>query len=391
MCASPLRFLRAGPPPPKVALLPDPVFFSRVVPITPGASPAEAAGQVELALEAMSPFPLTQLYYGWFWSAGTEQAFVFAAYRRRFTTDQMAEWEGAEVVLPSFAAVLGARVQPATTVILQSPTGLTAVHWETPAVPSRVISQPLDPEPTEEARGQAREELIRAIGGSKTVIDLQSPLAADPAKSDGELVFRQNDFESRLAARTASALDVRDKGDLAALRAARKRDVVLWRVAMAAAAVIIFLGLGELALMAGKSWQSMRQRIYLAQKPRVDRIENVHQLTHRIDELATKRLLPLEMVTQLVGENLERKPADIQFTNVQADTTRGLYTVVVQGRTNNPPQINAYEATLKALPIFEKVVANIDDLRSDRASFTLVATFKPDALKPTKGSLAAKP
>ena len=46
MCASPGDFLRAGPPPPRVALLPDSVFFSRAVPVAPGATRAEVVAQV---------------------------------------------------------------------------------------------------------------------------------------------------------------------------------------------------------------------------------------------------------------------------------------------------------------------------------------------------------
>ena len=42
----------------------------------------EAAAQVELALEGVSPFPLAQMYYGWFWLPGAGQALAFAAYRR---------------------------------------------------------------------------------------------------------------------------------------------------------------------------------------------------------------------------------------------------------------------------------------------------------------------
>ena len=115
--SSPLSLLRAGPPPPKVALLPDSAFFTRVVGVTAGASPAEAVSQIELALEGLAPFPLSQLYYGWFWRPGTETALLFAAYRRRFTAEQVAEWEGAELVLPAFAAALGAEVEPATTLL----------------------------------------------------------------------------------------------------------------------------------------------------------------------------------------------------------------------------------------------------------------------------------
>ena len=112
-----LATLRAGPPPPKVALLPDGLFFTRALPVAAGATSAEAAAQVELALEALSPFPIAQLFYGYFWTPGSETAFAFAAYRRRFTSDQIAAWTGAELVLPAFAALLGAAVKPATTVI----------------------------------------------------------------------------------------------------------------------------------------------------------------------------------------------------------------------------------------------------------------------------------
>src|SRR3954463_5404983 len=101
MCASPLSFLKNGPPPPKVVLLPDALFFSRAVPIAGGATAPEVAAQVELAIEAISPFPLPQLYYGWTWQPGADHAFAYAAYRRRFTSEQTATWTDAELVLPA--------------------------------------------------------------------------------------------------------------------------------------------------------------------------------------------------------------------------------------------------------------------------------------------------
>ena len=78
--ASILSFLRAGPPPPRVALLPDSAFFTRAVPVPEGAQPAEVAAAVELGLEAASPFPLAQLYHGWYWRPGSPHALAFAAF-----------------------------------------------------------------------------------------------------------------------------------------------------------------------------------------------------------------------------------------------------------------------------------------------------------------------
>jgi hypothetical protein len=390
MCASPLRFLRAGPPPPRVALLPDALFFIRSIPITKGATAAEATAQAELALEGISPFPLAQLYYGWHWVPGAENALVFASYRRRFTAEQTAEWDRAELVLPAFAAVLAAPVEPGTTIVLDAVEGLTAVHWSDSAVPTKVAFRAVAAEATLEDRDRLRDDLLREIGGSKKVIDLESPISADPATSDREVVFRAGDLVSRLPAATGSSIDVRDKGELASLRSARKRDVILWRVALGCAAALMFLAIGEFALIGGRAWHSVRERQYKAEKPLVDRITAVHELTNRIDDLATKRLLPLEMVTQVVGENNERIPADIQFTRVHAEQGAGLYTLFIEGKTENQAQVNAYETTLKNLPAVQNARAQFSQTRGSSATFTIVVTFKPGALNPTGAAVVSR-
>lgn len=377
MCASPLSLLRAGPPPPKVALLPDAMFFTRAVPVAPGATAAEAASQVELALESVSPFPLTQLYYGWFWVPGAESAFVFAAYRRRFTTDQASEWSDAELVLPSFGAVLGAKVEPATTVLLTGVDGITAVHWAAGPVPEKVLFVPIELEATEEDRTRVREELLRSIGGSKTVVDLAAPVTADATASDRDVVFRSGDFVSEVPAATAAALDVRDKADLAALRNARKRDVVLWRTLLVMVGGILLLGLAELALVGGRQWQTVRNKEYAAKKPLVDKVMSLHELANRIDDIATKRLLPIEMVIAAAGA----KPGDVTFSSAQTERSRGLYTLVIRAYTMNSAQMNAYEAALRALPAVESANATIDRMSNDRTNFIMTVVFKPDALK----------
>ena len=159
MCASPSDFFRGGPPPPKVAILPDSVFFSRSIPIPAGATRADVVAQVGVALESLSPFPLAQLYFGYYWPEGADRALAFASYRRRFTAEQLAEWSGAAHVMPAFAAVLGCEVAPATTLILSSDSGLTAVHWALGPVPSAVLHKPVAPEATPDERAAVRAAL----------------------------------------------------------------------------------------------------------------------------------------------------------------------------------------------------------------------------------------
>jgi hypothetical protein len=380
--ASLLSFLRAGPPPPRVALLPDSAFFTRSIPVPEGATPAEVTAAVELGLEAASPFPLAQLYHGWYWRPGSPHALAFAAYRRRFSADEVTGWADAELVLPAFAATLGQTPDAGSAVVLPGKDEITGVLWGAGPVPERVLTRPLPPEADENVRAAAQTALLGDLGATGPVLTLPAAPAPEPATRDREVAFRSGDFTARLDGAATVAIDVRDKADLAALRRGRRRDVVLWRTFTSLAAALILLGLGELALTGGGVWQRTRAQQLAAQKPLVDRISGVHELTRKIEELATKRLLPLEMMTQLTGVDLERKPPEIQFTRIQADQSKGLYTLFVEGKTTNPAKVSEYEAALRQLPSIAKVDAPISQVKGDQAQFTLTAVFKPEALLP---------
>ena len=383
MPASLFSYFRAGPPPPKVVLLPDSMFFSRAVPVVAGATAAEVSSQVELALESISPFPVAQLYYGWYWVPGAEQVFVFAAYRRRFTADQAAAWADAELVIPASAALFGGTVQPATTLLLADADGLTAIHWETPAVPSRVVHAPIDPEATDEERARVRDELLRGLGGSRTVIDLLVPPAADAAHSDQEVVFRSGDFVSHVPSARASSLDVRDKGDLAALRASRRRDLMLWRVTLGCAAALLLLLLGEIGLVVAGGWEKTQVAKMNGRAPTVAKVKEEQELATNIQDLVTKRLLPLEMVTSAIGTNADRKPGDIVVTRIQTGGAgRGLYTLVLDVQTTNAAQVPLYRTELQKLPECDSVNVEVLPSQGDRSVFRVTVNFKPGALKP---------
>jgi len=376
--ASFLTVFRDGPPPPKVVLLPDALFFTQGIQVSAGeegAPSGDVAQQAELALEALSPFLLTQLYYGHFWVPGSGQALVFAAYRRRFTPEQTATWQGAQVVIPAFAALLGATVDPGTTVILAAPDGMTAIHWGKGRVPEQVRHQPVPPGTGEADRLRVRDDLLRGIGGSLAVLDLAEVPVAQPAGGGGEMVFRSGGVESRLPAASVASLDVRDKGDLAALRRANSRDTVLWRIAACSVLLFLLLGVGEVFLFAGGFWQQALKLKTEAQAPMVARINTAQNLAHRIDELSTKRLLPLEMVS-IISRG---KPASVQFLRAY---TSDRAVLTVEAQTTNPGDISVFQNQLNATRECSKVEIREQRTRNNVASFTLAVTFKPDAVKP---------
>ena len=381
MCASPLSILRAGPPPPKVLLLPDALFFVRSVPVvvdpaTDGAGDgaSQVANQAELALEVASPFGLAQLYHGHFWLPGSDRAVVFAAYRRRFTAEQTSAWSGADIVLPTFAAILGGAVEPATTVLLSSAEGLTAVYWEKGPIPADVRFQPIPPEATDEERQLARNELLRGRESLK-IVDLADPPVAGPHRGDGEVVFSSGDFVSHMPAGSAHGLDVRDKGELAALRRSRARDVLLWRVGVGCVVLFVILALSELALFGGGLWQQARRVKFNAQAPVVAGIMTRQEIADRINDLSTKRLLPIEMLRAV-------NPQPQTSIILTRAFTTGLYMLTTDAQTQNAGEIKAYQDRLEALPACASVVIKNQQSRDNLATFTLIVTFKPEALKP---------
>jgi hypothetical protein len=391
--ASPLSFFRNGPPPPKLALLSDALFFTHVVAISDDAAaatsqparsgflgrvkaePAGVGAQVELALEALSPCLLNQLYYGYYWVPGSRKALVFAAYRRRFTAEQTAAWQGAEIVTPAFAALLGAGAAPDATWVLSAAEGMTAIRWDDGPVPGQVLFRPVAPEAGDEERGGVRAALLRAIGAGNSVLDLEGPPAARPSRTSGEIVVGCGSIESRLSAEHAATLDVRDKGALAGLRRARLRDAILWKVAAGSFVLFFLLALGEVLLMGGGLWQKALSIKMNAQAPEVARITTAQNLAHRIDELSTERLLPLEMVSIISA----KKPESVQFIRAFTNERNAL---TVDAEATNPGDISIYRTQLATVPECANVEVRNQRTRNNVASFTLVVTFKPGTVKP---------
>ena len=380
MCASPFDFLRAGPPPPKVVFLPDAVFFSRPVPVQPAATRADVVAQVGLAIESLSPFPLAQLYYGYYWPEGSDRALAFVSYRRRFTVEQVETWKGAEFVIPSFAAFLGYGAAPATTLVLSSPEGLTAIHWDRGPVPSAVLYQPVAPETPEAERAPIRDRLIKSAGEAAKIVDLASPPAARAGGSDRELAFETGGVRLSLAADLVDALDVRDKGDLRALARSRRRGMILWRIAVGSLLACAAMALGELALFGVGLWQNVRLAKVAAQKSTVAHIMEEQDLANRIDDLSTKRLLPLEMISAVSPETaLPKSPPAIQFLRA---TASALNAIQIEAQTNNAGEIAGYKTALEQESGVDRVEIRDQRARDNVVTFTLVVTFKPGALAP---------
>jgi len=356
----------------RIVMLPDTRFFVRTVPVAAEATAVEVSTQVELALETLSPFPVAQLYHGHFWKPGQPQALVFAAFRRRFTAEETAEWGNADLVIPAFAGVVGLAPAPGTTVIISGDGWLTAVHWsDVGPIPSRVLTEPVSPESTEDDRRRVRDEMIRTMGSVRVVELAALPMPAEGRdEDDADFDFTVGEKQARLPAVEVDAIDVRDKGELLARRGAKARDVLIWRGVLGLIALILLGVLAEGGLVALKYWQRGRVATVARQQPAVEKVMANQAVTRRIQQFS-ESLRPFEMI-DAVGD----KPESIYFLTTEVRE----HVLTIDAITRVAPDVGVYEASLRNSPALSKVELSKQGERDGVTTFTLTLTFKPEAL-----------
>jgi hypothetical protein len=379
-----LKFPAFATPGREVVLLPDEAFFVRSLTLATGSDAAPVANQVELALEGLAPFPLSQLYYGYWTKPGVDRVLLFAAYRKRFAADDLERWGGADLVTSHFAAMLGtAPPAPATAWVLSTADGLTGVYFEDRSgVPGVVLHEPLPELADAAARVQAQERLLQGLGGTLTVVEIPTVTVDAGEPGEGHFVVRGGALQSQLTIEQAEALDVRDKAELAGRRRSRVRDRWMWGALVTGLVIVALCAAMELVLMGLHTWQGTRLATVARQTPTVSQITTAQALATRIEDLSTKRLMPREMIDLLDAS----KPPSIFFLSARSSVpTTGLYTISVEAQTRAQMDIDRYREALEAAPATERVVIEERGTQQNVTTFRMTVTFRPTAFASVEG------
>ena len=359
-----------------IVLVPGEKFFVRRVPLDPA---GDASAQVGLALEGLSPFPAGQLYHGFRTDTARTCALIFAAYRRNFTPEETAAWNGAAAVLPEFAVWLATGSTPAAGLWVREHGGrVEIVAWDGRSeLPAAIVVRP--------AAGGERDALL-AEARQKAGLAAAAPVkifssAVEAARENRELVVRLagGGAEARFDAAALGQADVRDKVLLTERRRTLRRDTLLWRGFAAAVGGLAACVLLELGLLATHGWLRVQQVAIDAQKPVVARIDLAQSLARRLEQFSAQRLLPFEMLAAVY----EKRPNSVLFTRV---STNGLWRMDIEAQTDNAADLRDFEAGVRKLATIEHVELRDPRTREGLTTFLLEVTFKPGTLKPGGGA-----
>ena len=369
---SPLSRLFKDAKPQEAAMLPGNRFFVRRLAV----EGEDVPGQVNLALEAISPFPLEQMLVGFVTSADGKQVLAYAAHRRRFTAEESFAWPEDCQVVPEFLALCGHRPAADGVVTHRGEERLTALAWKAgEELPAAIVVAELAD--ADEA-GLAREAAARAdLAADVPVESLAGALSG--ALVEGNLVLKgEFDGTFTIPKKGLDDSDIRDSDFLAERRKKERLNLLLWNAARVGAAVLVL----SLLLDIGGFVVGMRSHALEVanetRQPLVEDIEESQKITDRILELGVKRLLPMEMLA-LVNE---KRPATVEFTNIHCEVKKLKDSVLtkpmmtVDARTPNAGDISDFLKAVQAMPEVEAVTNSEPRVRETSTTFRLEITFK---------------
>jgi hypothetical protein len=365
--------------PQEAAMLPGNRFFVRRLSVEGDDIP----GQVNLALEAISPFPLEQMLVGFVTSADGKQVLAYAAHRRRFTAEESFAWPEDCQVVPEFLALCGHRPAADGIVVHRNDERLTALAWKAgDELPAAIVVAELAD--TDEA-AIAREAATRADLATETPVENVTG-GLSGAIVEGDLILK-GEFEGTftIPQKGLDDSDIRDSDFLAERRKKERLNLILWNAARLGAAVLVVSLLLDIAGVVVGMRRATLEVDNEARRPQVEDIEASQAITSRILELGVKRLLPMEMLA-LVNE---KRPATVEFTNIQCeikkakDSTIAKPMMTVDAKTPNAGDISDFLKAVQAMPEVEAATNSEPRVRETSTTFRIEITFKQAVLLKT--------
>jgi len=228
-----LTRLRDKAQPAAAALLPGNRFFVRRLAL----DGPDVQAQVNLALEALSPFPLEQMLVGHLVAADGRTALIYAAHRRRFTPEESLAWPEDCQVVPEFLALCSHRPAAGGVVVHRGEERLTALAWVAgETLPAAIAVGELADVTAAEIAAEAAQRGGLAEGYA--VETLTGALRSE-RREHALVLLAEGATPHELSKKHLDVADIRDTDFLEARRKKERTNLILWRLTQGAVATLV--------------------------------------------------------------------------------------------------------------------------------------------------------
>ncbi|WP_191615577.1 hypothetical protein [Pelagicoccus enzymogenes] len=357
-------------------------FFCRRIEIPSDLDKGEEEGFALLELEALSPFPLDHLHYGYRLDKAGRFAFVFAAYKRRFEKVDQAAWKRGDAVLPDFLLALHAAARSEEGLVLVTEKSFAAFSFDDSSeLPASFYAEArqLDAEEGEEVPSlKSQLNRFESIAKSRLGISrLRIWYANTEAKWIGQTAWfgAVDSSESPVARADFSRsqlwkADLRDPEQIELAQKEERQNAILWKGLGALAALVALILLGEVYWGASSAYLSYRNSKIAERTPLVEEIQGLQSTSNTLRGFLESDLQPFEMIEALLP--MQQHP-DIIYRKFE---TEGPDVLVIDARANNQTQVTEFKKRLDRFDKISSVELSKQVNKPTGSTFTATIRFK---------------
>ena len=368
-------------PLPDVLVLPAEYFFIEKVEVPAALTSAELSDFAELSMEAVSPFPLDQLRWGFSSAPDGQYLLIYAALKDRLKLAGHAELESYTWVLPDFTTLNGARFTRDTEVFLEGE------HYTTSFLlpsgggsPENIRSLPAGSDSISSA-GQSIHLKLLPVELSEQGIPTFKFGTLGKAPADGIWSPLEPEESSLWNA------DIRPSNFKNLERSARRTTSLITRIMGYATIFAIALVVLEGLLFACGIWLGTRTAKIDEQATSVRRIEDKHSLLNKLDQVAQNELRPIAMLTAANEIRTALGKTGIEYDETIIERSNRL---TIEGKANTINELNVYTESLSQSGKFQLVGEPKYITRDSKTSFILTLDYthrEPEAAE-TRGAMS---
>jgi Tfp pilus assembly protein PilN len=351
----------------------------------------ERTSFIELAVESHSPFPVEQIYWGYYPEPSSQQALLYMGLKEQFPVSESAIGS-AQYVFPSFLAAVVAKREYDGIQLFADDYGLSALWFEASnPLPRKVLSRRwsafgVESPPSDNSellheivRNWTKELQVvtdisvndRPIRLSYLQLESSSTLHLSLDISNWQNGSEIETLSKTLTGDTLYACDVRDETQIQKLKTKALASHRLWRALQIGGAFAASLGLLAIGLLlSGRALESQDAKLQ-KQASAVEQVNQKEILLDSLDLFSIAALQPFEAL-----ERMNRiRPDSLYFRSLEAGANRQAereeFTIKLKAVASSAAQADKFSAQLQADPFFSQVRLSKLRSKTKRTDFEL--------------------